>query len=282
MLVATNTASARRSPVRRAAGRTGLVLLWVGCALFLIAVVYQFKDKHQFGLDSHAYWLTGHRGHLYVLPPGKDDAYLYSPAFATAIWPLAQLPWHVFMVLWGAVEFAAFAWMLAPLPIRWMVPLLMVCAGEALAGDIYGLLGLAALYGLTRPGLWALPALTKIAPALGIPWFAIRREWRALAIALGTTALIIAISVAITPHAWSQWFHFLVHNRGRSTVLYPVRLPIAAAVLVYAARTDRKWLLPVAMMLAMPMAANPWTLTMLAPVPRLAGMTARETYARAT
>ena len=249
--------------------RSAAVALWLVAAVYVIAAFFHYRNTGDWGLDSHAYWLTGHHSHLYGPAPGKPDAYLYSPAFATVIWPLTQLPWLAFLTVWAVIEFGAFAWLLAPLQARWRVPLLAFCACEAIAGDIYGLLGVAIVVGMRRPALWAFPALTKIVPAVGIPWFALRREWRSLGIAVGTTAAIALVSVAISPHAWSQWIHFLIDHRGHSTVLYPVRLPIGVGVLIYAARTNKPWLLAVAMTLALPMAGNAWTLTMLAPIPRL-------------
>ena len=47
-----------------------------------------------------------------------------------------------------------------------------------------------------------------------------------------------------------------------------MRLPIALAVAVFAARTDRRWLLPVAMLLACPVVG--WgSFALLAAIPRL-------------
>ena len=54
------------------------------------------------------------------------------------------------------------------------------------------------------------------------------------------------------------------------TLAFPLvaRLPIALAVAVFAARTDRRWLLPVAMLLACPVVG--WgTFALLAAIPRL-------------
>jgi Glycosyltransferase family 87 len=257
--------------VRRPTALSGLatVLLWSACILVTVGLIYNNRDHHSFGKDSHAYWLTIRHAHLYSIAPGKQDAYLYSPAFAVAIWPLAKLPWLAFMWCWATIEGACFFWLLRPLPARWSIPLLMICAMESITGDIYGMLGVVAVLGLSQPGLWAFPLLTKIVPGLGVGWFAVRGEWRKVAEALGVTAAIALTSFALVPHLWTQWLHFLFDHRGRSTLLFPVRLPIGVAALVYGARTNRRWLLPVAMMLALPMAANLWTITMLAPIVRL-------------
>jgi hypothetical protein len=92
---------------------------------------------------------------------------------------------------------------------------------------------------------------------VGLLWFAVRREWRALAIALGVTALVTAISFAVAPGLWQAWVGSLVANAGVTpspSIAIPLwlRLPLAAVVVAWGARTDRRWALPVGVMLAMP------------------------------
>ena len=69
----------------------------------------------------------------------------------------------------------------------------------------------------------------------------------------------MTVSFAIAPPLWSQWIDVLV---GRSSAantagLYGViplalRLPVAAVLVIWAARTDRHWIVPLAAVLAMP------------------------------
>jgi hypothetical protein len=112
--------------------------------------------------------------------------------------------------------------------------------------------------GFRWPAAWAIVLLTKITPGIGLLWFAVRREWRSLAIALGTTAAIAAISIVILPDQWSAWVDVVIRNAGKggtwASVPIPLwfRLPIAVAVVVWGARTDRRWTVPVASMLALP------------------------------
>src|SRR4051794_11499232 len=60
------------------------------------------------------------------------------------------------------------------------------------------------------------------------------------------------------PLAWQQWAHVLIANAGRDgtwaavPIALWVRLPIAVAIVVWGARTDRRWTVPVASMLALP------------------------------
>ena len=76
--------------------------------------------------------------------------------------------------------------------------------------------------------------------------------------ALVATVAIIAVTAVLTPGLWAEWFALLSGSTGSSTVpgSIPipllVRLPVAAAVIIYAARRGQAWLLPVGVLLAMP------------------------------
>ncbi len=100
--------------------------------------------------------------------------------------------------------------------------------------------------------------LTKITPGVGLLWFVVRREWRNLAIALGGTALVVAVSFAIMPEAWFQWAEVLSRVAGRDgtwaavPIPFVVRVPFAVAIVVWGAWTGRRWTVPVAGMLALP------------------------------
>jgi hypothetical protein len=72
----------------------------------------------------------------------------------------------------------------------------------------------------------------------------------------------VAVSVLTVPELWAEWISLLMANVGsdpRIQVIplpFLVRLPIAVLLIVVAARTDRSWLLPIGVMLALP---NVWT-----------------------
>ena len=96
-------------------------------------------------------------------------------------------------------------------------------------------------------------------PGIGLAWFAVRREWRSSALALGVTALIVAVSFALDPALWRQWFDSSPRASSTPTtsgwylpVALLVRLPIALVVAAAAGLTGRAWLLPVAVTLALP------------------------------
>ena len=184
-------------------------------------------------------------------------AYVYSPAFLQLVSPLTALPWQAFMAVWTAVLIGAVRFLTGPrlLAAGLVFPF---TAMEVAGGNVSLLLAVAIVLGFRWPATWALVLLTKITPGIGLLWFVVRGEWRALAIALGATAAIAAVSYATIPDAWPRWFEVIVDNAGKggtwASVPIPlwVRLPAAVALVVWGARTDRRWTVPVAAMIALP------------------------------
>ena len=84
---------------------------------------------------------------------------------------------------------------------------------EVAGGNVSLLLAAAIVVGFRWPAAWSIVLLTKLTPGIGLLWFAVRREWRALAIALGVTAAIAAISFAILPDQWRTWLDVIDPQR---------------------------------------------------------------------
>ena len=257
--------------VRRFLGLTTAWFLAVVLTIEAVAVVV----VQRFGYDSHAYWLAW-QGPMYGARPGEPDAYLYSPAFAQMLRPFALLPWPVFAALFAAVLVAALVWLLQPLSRTWWLPLGVIGLNEVAAGNVYLLLAVVAVLGFRHPAAWAFAALTKITPFVGPIWFLVRREWRALALAVGATTAVAAVSYLINPGDWNDWVQFLLHNASMATgrtggALFPplwVRLPAAVALVVWGALTDRRWTVPVAMAVGTPVIAFGSFMVLLA-LPRI-------------
>lgn len=213
----------------------------------------------RYGYDSHAYWLAW-RGPMYGLPPNAQDAYLYSPAFAQLIWPIAVLPWPAFAVAFSVVLLGCLGWLLKPLPARWALPLGLAGMSEVAAGNVYLIMAVAAALGCRRPAFWAFVALTKITPCVGPVWFMTRREWKPASLSIIVTLGITGLSWAIMPGAWNSWVEFLLHHVSDSTgavgaqFLPPLvlRMPVGLALLAWGAKTNRRWVIPVAMVLCTP------------------------------
>ena len=168
------------------------------------------------------------------------------------------IPWPAFLAVWTAVLLASVAWMGR----RWTLLLLLFppVLGELWLGNLNILLGLAIVLGMRWPAAWAFIVLTKITPGIGLLWFAVRGEWRLLAIALGATAAIAAASFAVAPWLWADFLEAAQTQLGATVdvprqavpISLPVRLVLAALVVAWGARTDRAWVLPVAVALSVP------------------------------
>jgi Glycosyltransferase family 87 len=182
-------------------------------------------------------------------------AYPYSPAFAQLVYPLNLLPWPLFVAAWTAIMLAAVFLMTGR---ELFMVGLMLGSIEIAGGNISLLLAIAIVAGFRHPWTWAFVLLTKITPGIGLLWFALRREWRQLATALGATAAIIAVSYVMIPGAWQAWINLLVDNAGKGgtwaalPVPLLVRGPIGVALIVWGAPRNQRWVVPVGAMLALP------------------------------
>ncbi len=182
-------------------------------------------------------------------------AYPYSPAFAQLVYPLDLLPWPVFVAAWTAILLLA-AFLLTG-PELFLVGL-AVGLMEIAGGNISLLLALAIVAGFRYPWTWAFVLLTKITPGIGLLWFALRREWRQLAIALGATGGIVVVSFVLLPGAWQAWVDLLLANTGKggtwAAIPIPllIRGPIGVLLIVWGAPRNQRWVVPVGAMLALP------------------------------
>ena len=242
-----------RRPIRDA-----LILVGLGRAAWYFFV--QGIQPWTFaGVDARAYWGLD-LAHLYDHSGlGDLSTYLYSPAFAQLLAPVGALPFPVFFGLWTAMNLALCAWLLRPWP--WALPMLALpIVYELSVGNVHFVLAALIVASFEAPYAWAFPVLTKITPGIGSLWFAGRGQWRALALALGGTGVVVALSYALAPGAWADWFALLRSSPGRTEFLVP-RLVLAAAIVIAAARTDRRWAVPVAAWLAMPVIwVNSWVI----------------------
>lgn len=225
--------------------------------------------------DARGFWIAWEGG-LYDIPWRTNEAYVYSPAFAQILWPFTLLPWPVFAAGWSLAAIGCLFWMRVP----WMIAFPGVI-DDILRGNIHVFLAAAIVLALRHPAAWAFGSLTKVTPVIGLLWYAVRGEWRRLGIAFATIGAIVLISFAASSSLWLEWFGLLAENAGEtariSVIPLPllVRLPIAGALVVFGARTDRAWLLPVGIMLGLP---NVWTSStaLLAAVPALWGHSVRD------
>jgi Glycosyltransferase family 87 len=252
--------------------RVGFMSAWLLGVLAAFRAIQLGITEKNLGSDAHAYWLAGQVPELtYDRVPGQGDAFLYSPAFAHAISPFTSLPWTGFLALWIALETAVLVWLVRPLSLRWAIPLSLLCVPELVNGNVYLVLAGIAVAGLRYPALWVFPALTKVLPAVGLLWFAIRGEWHRVLEAILVATAVVACSYVVSPNAWRLWVEFLVDNRSgtrEGSIIFAIRCVAGVGLLVVGARTGRPWTLAPVMVLVSPALALT-TLTMLISLPRL-------------
>ena len=227
----------------------------------LLIVGYRVLEilQQSSGFDAHAYWAAD-AAHPYGGAYETRDAYLYSPAFLQLLAPLRLLPFEAFFVIWTLAAAGVLLWLVGPI---WAAALLIPGSYSPVYHDLWFgnvmiLMSAALVVGFRYSGAWAFMLLTKVTPGIGLVWFAVRREWRALAMALGITAAIALASFALTPHLWFEWVGSLRSNaatpevQGWSVASWPFRLAAAALLIGVAARINAKWVLPIALFLAQP------------------------------
>jgi hypothetical protein len=245
--------SRRRLDLR--ALRDGLIISgWLATGFALVVVT---ATVNSVGYDAFSYW-TIHFNDLYGRAMGSNftlGAFRYAPPIAFLFGPLHALPWWLFLWMWIALMLALVAWLGG----RWTLVLLALppVALELYHGNVHLLIAAAIVLGFRYPWAWAFVLLTKVTPGVGLLWFAVRREWRSLAIALGATLAISAVTFVVAPHYWTEWLASIMSNLDEPQ-LYSVpppawiRLPLAALLVVWGARTDRPWTVGVAAMLGLP------------------------------
>jgi len=238
--------------------RDALVVVGIGRALWYF-IVQGIRPWEFAGVDARAYWQVD-LAHPYVgSGVGDISTYLYSPAFAQALAPFGALPFPVFFALWTTVSLVILVWLVRPWP--WAVPILILpIIYELCVGNVHFLIAAAIVLSFRAPWTWALPILTKVTPGVGVAWCLVRREWRALTLAVGTTGAIVAISYVLAPSAWTDWIRLLVASPDRSQLL-PLRVAVAAALVAFGSWTGRRWLVPIAVWVALPIVwVNSWVI----------------------
>jgi hypothetical protein len=235
---------------------TDMVYIGIAAALVLLRL-FSVPPWDQ-SVDAYAYWRpVGPGGPYEGAELGELGSFLYSPVFKLAFIPAGWLPWPVFNAAWTALNLA----ILRALGGRYALILLLFLPipFEIISGNVHLLIAATIAWGLTRPSLWTIPLLTKVTPGVGIGWHVVRREWRALAVALGATGIAVGISVLLVPHWWADWIALLqgdplpTSTPGWYLPLSPfLRFPLAVGLVAWAGWTGRRWILPFATVLAMP------------------------------
>ena len=247
---------ARIGPNRLRAARVALTVV----GLFALPyIVFINRETSLFGFDAHAYWNVN-LANLYGSATSNTsdlDAFRYTPAAGQAFAVFHVLPWEVFFTLWFAAMIAALVWLTGR---TWLVLLAFPpVALELFHGNIHLFMAVAIVVGFRWSGAWAFLALTKVTPAVGALWFAFRGEWRKFALAVGTSVAIAAISFVMAPDLWRHYVSTMIDNLEYDPghpypvpIPLPIRVVASALVVWWGARTDRRWTVPVAATLSLP------------------------------
>jgi hypothetical protein len=234
--------------------RDGLALGGLIFAAYLFVIVG--PQQRGVGFDAYAYWSVDLE-HPYRLAAGVLGAFPYTPPIAALFAPAHLLAWPTFLFVWLAILVGTVIWL------GWRGALMTLALPpvsiELFHGNVHLLIAAAIALGFRYPAFWAFVVLTKVTPGVGLLWFAVRREWRRLAIALGATAVIVVVSLIIAPRLWVEWIEqgilpVLGRDIGQPMIPIPLwlRLPAAAGLVIWGARTDRRWTVPASAALALP------------------------------
>jgi hypothetical protein len=240
---------------RMRAVRDGLILAgWLSTAFVFLAIV---PAGRSLGYDAFSYWSIDF-GAVYDRTTDSNytlGAFRYAPPIAFLFAPFTSLPWWSFLWLYTAVMVGTLAWLGG----RWTLALLALppVACELYHGNIHLLTAAAVALGFRHPWTWSFVLLSKVTPGVALVWFAARREWRALATALGATIVIAAGTFLLAPTLWQDWIAATFSNLDEPQPYsvpppLPLRLPLALLLVYWGARTDRRWTVPVGAALALP------------------------------
>jgi hypothetical protein len=242
-----------RIPMVVAVGFAALAAAWIGIVYFAEPWGESLLPS---GMDARCYWIPS-LSDPYLYSNWTDQiAYPYSPAFLQLLEPIRHLSWTAFMALWAAILMVSMTLITGPRLV--LLGLAWFGLMEIWGGNIELLVALAIVAGFRWPAAWSFVLLTKITPGVGLLWFAVRREWRSLVIAIATTAAITAVSFVLLPDAWWRWPQVLASNVGKNgtwaAVPIPlvVRLPFAVVLIVWGALKNYRWVVPIGAMLALP------------------------------
>jgi Protein of unknown function (DUF2029). len=226
----------------------------------LLFLVYLFVDiapkVKTFGFDALSYWIYS-IDDPYKITHGTMGSFVYSPVVARLFQLDSLLPWWQFLWLWTAGLVGTALWLGGR---RWLwVFAFPPVALELYHGNVHLLIAAAIALGFRYPAAWSFVLLTKVTPGVALLWFVIRREWRNLAIALGVTAALVTVSLVFDLRLWQDWIdkELLVSlrqtpNQPQIEIPLLIRLPVAALIVTAGALTNRKWTVPLAATLALP------------------------------
>jgi hypothetical protein len=168
--------------------------------------------------------------------------------------PFLGLPFSAFVALLRAAELVSLVLLAGPATI--VALFLPPVAAEINAANINLLLAVAVVGGFRWPVLWSALLVTKPSAGVILLWPVVRRQWRRLVIAIAPAAIAALISFVLQPHVWLDWLAYLPGYGDTPGWPFPIpiwpRLPVAIALVIWGARSDRRWMAVLGTILAWP------------------------------
>jgi Glycosyltransferase family 87 len=208
----------------------GLVVLAMVGALLLLVVA---TSRWAYPNDEHAYWLAGQRllNGLPLYDPTATSitpfAYWYPPILAQVVAPLTLiLPSEAFSWAWTGLLLACLWWLAGGRPLWFLAMIAFVpVASELGFRNVHLILAVLIVLGIRgSPAMYSVAAGIKLAPGLGVIYLAAGGKWRAAALASAVGLTILAVSVALSPQAWVDFFGIL-SSRGPADASALVPIP---------------------------------------------------------
>ena len=221
--------------------------LWVGA--ILIGVIPAQGDA----MNYYNHLDPPYAVHDYASGAG----FYYAPPMLLLAKLIALAGPQVFYAVCVALGLTAVGWIGG----KWAVALLFFPPvwWDVTAGNVNTVIGACAVAMLARPGWILVPALTKVTPGVIGLWWIVRGEWGQVRRAVVVGLVVVVPSIVVTPDLWGLWIEALVSNgTGYIPPIFAVpvpllpRLALAVLLVVWGAQTDRRWVLPAAACLALP------------------------------
>ncbi len=213
-----------------------VVLAAVGGVLLLTVAVLRWGGFQ----DEHAYWLAAQRlaAGLPLYDPTADPAtpyaYWYPPPLAQVLAPFTPFVSDMaFSLAWTVLLLVCLAYLA---DWRLLVALALVAflpvAVELWFRNVHLIVAALAVIALRRwPVAWVPAAALKITPVIGVGFLLAARRYRDAALVAAVGAVVLAISIVVTPGAWSQFLEVVAVRGGSSGAsLVPVPFPVRFAV----------------------------------------------------
>jgi hypothetical protein len=213
-----------------------LALAGIGGILLAVIIATFWREPN----DNLAYWIAAERlmagQPIYATGSAAFEpyAYHYPPPLAQFLAPFTLfMSAPVYVIAYRGLLLLT-TWDLAGRRMLWMLALIafIPVAVQLRFENVDLFVAAAIVFGLGRwPWAFAVVAVIKISPGLGVVYFALRRRWRDAALAAAVGIAIVAVSFVLDPSLWEAFFDAVIGRAGASgNSLVPVPYVVRAVI----------------------------------------------------